>query len=157
MLLKNLLPVRCSAAMPKVFRSALVALAAALALGAGCGGSQIRYDAGAFSVQVPKGLFIEHEPGTQTSEFFVRLGHDGPVCANVRLTHQGGGACGTEQLRLEHGDEANCDELGEACFACVELDGSAAQLHAQASDDLECSEVARAFLKTLRVKPALHR
>ena len=145
----------CSTLAPAPARGALAC--AALALCLGCGGKQIRYDAGAFSIQLPKGIVIEHAPGAQVSDYFVRLGHDGPVCASVRLTHEAGGACGTEQLRLQKGDEAHCDEQGEACFACVELDGSAAQLHAKGTDDAECGEVARGFLKTLRVKPALHR
>ena len=130
---------------------------AACALALGCGARSIRYDAGAFSVMAPKGFLLEHAPGAQVSDYTLRLGHDGPVCATVRLTHQGGGACGAEQLKLQKGDEAYCDPDGEACFACVELDGSAAQLHAKGTDDLECAEAARGFLRTLRVKPALHR
>jgi hypothetical protein len=124
---------------------------------AACGAKVIRYDAGAFSLLVPKALVVEQFVSSQQTVFSLRLGQDGPVCATLQFTHQGGGACGPEELALQHGTAAHCDERGENCAACVDLDGSAAQLHARVIDELECSEVVRGIFESLQVKPALHR
>jgi hypothetical protein len=124
---------------------------------AACGAKVVRYDAGAFSLLVPKKLVVEQFQNSQQTVFSLRLGFDGPVCATLQLTHQGGGACGSEELALQHGQQPHCDERGDNCAACVELDGSAAQLHARTLDDLECNELVRDLFASLQVKPALHR
>ena len=134
----------------------LSALALA-ALLAACSAKVIRYDAGAFSLLVPKALVVEQFQNSQQTVFSLRLGPDGPVCATVQFTHQAGGACGPEELALQQGTAPHCDERGDSCAACVDLDGSAAQLHARTIDDLECDEHVRGLFASLQVKPALHR
>ncbi len=124
---------------------------------AACAAKVIRYDTGAFSLLVPKALVVEQFVSSQQTVFSLRLGHDGPVCATLQFTHQGGGACGAEELALQHGSAPHCDERAESCQACVDLEGSAAQLHARTIDELECSEVVRGLFESLQVKPALHR
>ncbi len=124
---------------------------------AACGSKVIRYDAGAFSLLVPKALVVEQFVSSQQTVFSLRLGQDGPVCATLQFTHQGGGACGAEELALQHGTAPHCDERAESCSACVDLQGSAAQLHARTIDELECSELVRGIFESLQVKPALHR
>ena len=122
-----------------------------------CGPKMIRYDTGAFAIVIPKTLIVEHFVSSQQSVFSLRLGHDGPVCATLQFTHQGGGACGPEELALQKGLDPHCDETLDNCSACVDLDGTAAQLHARTLDELECSEVVRGIFASLKVKPALHK
>ena len=138
--------------------SALAALTAVAAfiLG-GCAAKVIRYDTGAFSLLVPKALVVEQFVSSQQTVFSLRLGQDGPVCATLQFTHQGGGACGAEELLLQHGTAPHCDERLESCSACVDLEGTAAQLHARVIDELECTELVRGIFESLQVKPSLHR
>jgi hypothetical protein len=137
-------------------RKATLPLCALLLLAA-CGAKSVRYDAGAFQLLVPKKLVVEQAANAQETTFSVRLGFDGPVCATLQLLHQGGGACSSEELALQHGTAPRCDERFDDCSACVELDGAAAQLRARTVDELECAEAVRGLFESLQVKPALHR